>query len=105
MKKGKGEDKYCLNTIGKKYFGKWLKTFMAWGRTWGLIKDGTNPYFGTHFTIIDGDEVVILVQKRTPWGFRDIDMYQFKKTDKTELGEKVIEKFKTIGHQDQLRLR
>lgn len=105
MKLKKEIDRFCLNTISDRYLKKWFKKFMGWGRTWGLLKDGKNPFFGTHITVIDKDQVVILVQKRSPFGYRIIDVYQFQKVKSTELGSEVIKKFYEIGHGDQLRLQ
>jgi len=61
----------------------------AKGRSWGLKRDGKNPYFGSHFTFIDKDEVVLLVggkKMETP-----LKIFQFKKTKNTIIGRKLLQ--------------
>jgi hypothetical protein len=57
------------------------------GRTWGRKKkEKINPFFGTNITLAIGDELVSVCEKDGK-----LIVHQFKRTDATELGKKVIE--------------
>ena len=78
-----------INQIGllPEFRGFWNEV-QAKGRSWGLKRDGKNPYFGSHFAFIDGREVVLLVggkKKGSPLKF-----FQFKKSQNTVLGKRLL---------------
>lgn len=101
MKK-KELDPDCINTIKIECLADLYDRMPGHGRTWGKKNGGNNPYFGTHVTFIDKDTIVILVQER---GKKDIQVFQFAKKVKTELGDEIIKKLKQHGHSNKLRLR
>lgn len=101
MKKKK-LDPDCINTIKMECLADLYDKMLGHGRTWGRKNGGDNPYFGTHVTFIGEDSIVILVQER---GEKDIQIFQFKRTDKTELGNEILGRLKQHGHSNKIRLR
>lgn len=68
------------------------------GRTYGLVKDGDNPFYGSHITLIDSDELVIIA-KNNRRGSR-VNIFQYRLARRNiRLGERVINILKKAGYE------
>ena len=79
-----------INDVRKILDEVW-KCSQARGRCWGKTHNGTNPYAGSHITLIDGQEAVTIFSPRKKERHGVIKMVEFKKTEETELGRRIRE--------------
>ena len=79
----------CINTIRNlSGIKKIISACSAFGRTWGKA---SSQLHGSHIAFINPDEIVLLVQfKKTG----EIILINFRKTEKTELGEEIAAELK-----------
>lgn len=68
---------------------KLIVSVTAWGRTWSTKKKSC--LFGSHITFISEKEIVIIVGSSKK---NDFYILQFKRTKKTDLGNKILKIFK-----------
>lgn len=76
----------CINDVKKACLEDIYERVQGKGRTWGKKTEEDNPYAGSHITLIEGDEVVVLYQPR---GTGKLILKQFKLVEETELGKEV----------------
>lgn len=94
MNKKEDEAGFCINEVKKACLEDVYTKVQGKGRTWGKKTEGGNPYSGSHITLIDGDEIVILIQPR---GTKRLILKQFKLVETTNLGEEVARILRNKG--------
>jgi len=87
------KEKDRINEVRKKLNKIW-EIALARGRCWGMKKNGKNPLYGSHITLMNEDEVVSIFGDRKTNLFKIV---QYKRTKNTELGDRVIDTLKKHG--------
>lgn len=73
------------------------------GRTWGIKHDGNNPFWGTHISLADPNNIVIIVGHRKTKQIRIIEAVIVDQD--TPLGDKVRATIQQAGLSHLLKLK